>query len=415
MDFMDTRVIFGKALGIVSPWYVAEINFDEACKRLDIKIDFIKGSTFLFEQDGVVGEYKAYDTLEKEWRHLNFFEHECYLKARVPRIKTPDNKIHLVLPEWSGLQNGFTLLFEAFILQLCKGMPVHQVCKLTKISDHKAWSILDKYTQETRDLNDYAEVTKIGMDETSMAKGHDYVTLFVDLEKKKTLFVAEGKDNATVKAFVEDLAQHNGDATNITDVSCDMSPAFIKGVKENLPSANITFDKFHIIKIISEAVDEVRRIEAAKNPLLKGSRYIFLKNEKNLTAEQRDRKNKLKLSTLNEKLFRALHLREAFQQIYAAQTEQEFKGLLTKWYYWATHSKLHPIKKAAKTLKNHWDGIIQWKKSQINNGILEGLNSIVQAAKRKARGYKFKHFKTIVYLITGGLDFSKVNPAYLPT
>ena len=130
MDFMDTREIFSKALGgIDSPWLVTEINFDAASKRLDIKIDFTKGSTFSFEQDGVIGQYKAYDTIEKEWRHLNFFEHECYLKARVPRIKTPDNKIHMVLPDWSGLQNGFTLLFEAFIVQLCKGMPVHQVCK----------------------------------------------------------------------------------------------------------------------------------------------------------------------------------------------------------------------------------------------------------------------------------------------
>lgn len=415
MDIMDTREIFSKALGIEQPWFVAALNFDVDSKRLDIAIDFIKGSTFSFEQDGVNGQYKAYDTIEKEWRHLNFFEHECYLKARVPRIKTPDNKIHLVLPNWNGLQNGFTLLFEAFIVQLCKGMPVHQVCKLAKITDYKVWSILDKYTEKTRDLNDYTEVTKMGMDETSLAKGHDYVTLFVDLDKKKTMFVAEGKDNATVKAFVADLARHQGDANKITDVSCDMSPAFIKGVKENLPKANITFDKFHIVKIINEAVDEVRRQEAAKNPLLKGSRYIFLKNERNLTAGQLDKKNELKLSMLNKKLFRALHLRESFQQIYVASTEQDFESLLKKWYYWATHSKLQPMKKAAKTIKNHWNGIIQWKKSQINNGILEGLNSVVQAAKRKARGYKFKHFKTIVYLITGGLDFSKLNSACLPT
>jgi transposase len=220
--------IFSKALGIEKPWFVTEVNFDASAKRLDIKIDFIRGSQFSFEKEGVIGQYKAYDTIEKQWRHLNFFEHECYLKARVPRIKTPDNEIHLVLPAWSGLQNGFTLLFEALILQLSKGMPVHQVCQLVKISDHKVWSILDKYTGRARDLNDYSQVTKVGMDETSLAKGHDYVSLFVDLEKKKTLFVAEGKDSATVKAFAEDLAKHQGDVKNVTDVSCDMSPAFIK-------------------------------------------------------------------------------------------------------------------------------------------------------------------------------------------
>lgn len=407
---MDMREIFSKALGIDKPWLITDVNFDVKAKRLDIKIDFPKGTTFPFEYNGSVGEYKAYDTVEKEWRHLNFFEHECYLQARVPRIKTPDNKTHLIMPYWSGLQNGFTLLFEAFILQLSKGMPVHQVCQLVNLSDHKVWSILDKYTEQTRALNDYSQVTKVAMDETSIAKGHDYVTLFVDLEKKKTIFVAEGKDNATVKAFVADLAQHKGNTSNITDVSCDMSPAFIKGVKDNLPEA-----KFHIIKIINEAVDQVRRMAVKENPLLKGTRYIFLKNDTSLTQTQRDKKAALQLSTLNIKLFRALRLRETFQQIYAAQTEDDFEMLLKKWYFWATHSRLEPMKKAAKTIKNHWDGILQWKKSQINNGILEGLNSVVQAAKKKARGYKFKHFRTIVYLITGGLDFSKVNSACLPT
>ena len=324
---MDMREIFSKALGIDKPWSIIDVNFDVKAKRLDIKIDFPKGTTFPFEHNGNISEYKAYDTVEKEWRHLNFFEHECYLQARVPRIKTPDNKTHLIMPYWSGLQNGFTLLFEAFILQLSKGMPVHQVCQLVNISDHKVWSILDKYTEQTRALNDYSQVTKVGMDETSIAKGHDYVTLFVDLERKKTIFVAEGKDNSTVKAFVADLAQHKGNASNVTDVSCDMSPAFIKGVKENLPEAEITFDKFHIIKIINEAVDEVRRMEVKENPLLKGTRYIFLKNEKNLTQTQHDKKSELQLSNLNIKLFRALSLRETFQQIYVAQTEDDFEML----------------------------------------------------------------------------------------
>ena len=185
--------------------------------------------------------------------------------------------------------------------------------------------------------------------------------------------------------------------------------------QQPLPEAKITFNKFHILKIINEAVDDVRRMEVKENPLLKGTRYLFLKNEQNLTQAERNKKAELQLSTLNIKVFRALSLRETFQQIYAAQTGADFETLLKKWYFWATHSRLNPMKKAAKTIKNHWDGILQWKKSQINNGILEGLNSVVQAAKRKARGYKFKHFKTIVYLITGGLDFSKVNSACLPT
>jgi transposase len=201
----------------------------------------------------------------------------------------------------------------------------------------------------------------------------------------------------------------------IKQVSCDMSPAFIKGVKENMPEAEITFDKFHIIKLINEAVDQVRREEGSYTPLLKGTRYIFLKNESNLTAKQKITKEKLSMANLKLKSVRALQIREAFQRIYTSENTEEFEGLLNHWYYWATHSQLAPIIKVAKTIKRHWDGIISWKKSQINNGILEGLNSVLQAAKRKARGYKAQHFKTIAYLLTGKLDFSKINANCLPT
>ena len=415
---MDIKEIFGKALGIVEPWYVAGVNLDIESKKLDIQLDFRRGATFHYESEDkkVCGDFKAYDTVEKEWRHLNFFEYECYLKARVPRVKPNDDEIHIAYPSWCGLMNGFTLLFEALTMQLAKAMPIHQVGKIIKESDYKIWCIVDRYVDSAVALNNYNELTAVGLDETSIAKGHAYVTLFVDLNEKRTIFVAKGKDAATVEAFKNDIEAHQGKAENIKNISCDMSPAFISGVKKNLPNAEITFDKFHILKIINEAVDEVRREESKYNPLLKGARYVFLKNDRNLTQEQRIMKEKLLLPKLNLKSVKALIIRESFQQIYFAKTFRWFKKLLQQWYFWATHSRLEPIKAAAKTIKKHWDGVLNWKKSQINNGILEGLNSIVQAAKAKARGYNtFKHFKNIIYLITGNLDFNKVNSCCLPT
>jgi transposase len=209
----------------------------------------------------------------------------------------------------------------------------------------------------------------------------------VDLEKRKTVFVAEGKSSDTIKQFKSDFEYHNGNTSNITDVSCDMSKAFIKGVKDNLPNAKITFDKFHVLKIINEAVDAVRRSEAKDNPILTGKRYLFLKNDANLTKKQRKDKEELKLSDLNLKSMDALNMRETFQQIYYAKTESEFVGLLYGWYKWASSSNLTPMINAANMVKNHWDGIVNWKLSNINNGVLEGLNSEVQASKRKASAY----------------------------
>jgi len=409
--------LFQQALHINAPWLIKSVDFNADKKRLDIYIDFKKGSTFVDPDatSDAAKMYKAYDTVQKTWQHLNFFEYECHLHARVPRIKRDDGKVRLIPTPWEGKVSGFTLLFEALLIQLCKAMPVHNVSQLTGVSDHKVWRVLDTYIALAKKDEDFSGLSIIGMDETSIAKGHEYITLFVDLVERRTVHISAGKDNKTVVDFVEELEVKKGDRKAIKQVSCDMSPAFIKGVKENLPEAEITFDKFHIIKLINEAVDQVRREEGRYTPELKGNRYVFLKNSANLTEKQKEIKEELSLATLNLKSIRAMHIREAFQQIYQAESAEKFEGLLNGWYYWATHSQLAPMVKVAKTIKKHWEGILSWKKSQINNGILEGLNSILQAAKRKARGYKIQHFKTIAYLLTGKLDFSKINSNCLPT
>ena len=173
------------------------------------------------------------------------------------------------------------------------------------------------------------------MDETSISKGHDYLTLFVDLKNRTTIHVAEGKSNSTVESFKSDFELHNGDVKNITEVS--MLPAFIKGVKDNLPNAQFTFDKFHVLKIINEAVDKVRRAEASSNPVLTVLRYIFLKNEMNLTEKQKLKKQEISKLGLDSWL--AMLIRECFQDIYKAPSSEEFKRLLKRWYLLGLRNK----------------------------------------------------------------------------
>jgi len=413
---MVTNDLFGLALHITNPWFVSDLTFSEDEKRLDIHIDFVKGSSFGFVDLETKEEFiglKAYDTTNKKWRHLNFFEHECYIHARVPRVKLPNGKVKLITTPWEGLSNGFTLLFEALVMQLCQAMPVSRVASLTKTSDDKLWSMLERYVDTVRVEENFEHIDTIGLDETSRAKGHDYITLFVDLKAKRTIFITEGKDSLTVARFAKDFQSHNGKVEDIKEVSCDMSPAFIKGVKENLPDAKITFDKFHILKLINEAVDEVRKTEAKTNKLLKGTRYIWLKNPDNLTAKQKEKLEELTISKMDIQTLKAYNLRQSFQKIYKATTEDEFITYLDKWYYWATHSQIEPIINVAKTIKRHWDGVVHWYRSKINNGILEGLNSVIQAAKSKARGFKtIKNYKIIAYLLTGKLDFALVNSRF---
>jgi len=401
--------LFAKALKLEPPWMVTKVAFDEKGGLIRVFIDFPRGSLFPCPTCGKA--VKAYDTTEKEWRHLSFFQYACYLVVRVPRIDCPDNGILQIEVPWAREGADFTFLFESLAMTLVREMPVNKVAQIIKVDDNKLWRMMHYYTEAAREKEDYAGVTQLGVDETSKAKGHDYVSLFVDLKERRTIFVAEGKGAETMAAFTKDFREHHGNPDAITDVSIDMSPAFIKGAEENLPNAAITFDRYHVTKIITTAVDEVRKVEVQEQDLLRGQKYLFLKNRENLTESQRTLLASLEsMPRLNLKTVRAYHIRENFQEIYKEETREGFERTLKKWYFWATHSRLEPIKEAAKTIRRHWSGVLRWYDSKVNNGILEGLNSLVQAAKAKARGYRtFKNLKTIIYMLTGKLDYSKVG------
>ena len=184
-----------------------------------------------------------------------------------------------------------------------------------------------------------------------------------------------------------------------------MSPAFIPGVEAQFPQARLTFDKLHVLKLLNTAVDNVRRQEQRERPELKHTRYLWLKNPERLSAQQRSILETLRPKSLNLKTVKAYQIRLAFQELWE-QPPALAERFLKKWYFWATHSRLEPIKQCAKTIKNHWQGILNWFESLVNNGILEGINSMIQAAKARARGYRsLKYFITMIYLISGKRDF----------
>jgi transposase len=399
----DTELL-QMALGLAPPWQVSTAEFNPDEKRLDIRLDFPKGSTFTCPKCGQIGA-KTHDTVEKTWRHLNFFQHEAYLTARVARIDCGQCGTHLVDVPWARPGSGFTLLFEAMIMILAKAMPVKTIGEFVHEHDTRLWRILHHYVGEAREIADHSQVKHVGMDETSRRRGHNYVSLFVDLDETRVLFATDGKDASTVDRFKADLIAHGGDSSAIEEMCCDMSPAFISGVEKQFPQAHITFDKFHVLKILNEAVDQVRREETKDRPELRGSRYLWLKNRSNLKSFQAEHLESLTIKKLNLKTSRAYHIKLNFQEFYQ-QSTQTAETFLKKWYFWATHSRLEPIKKAAYTIKNHWDGVLRWFTSRINNGILEGINSLIQAAKARARGYRTKRaLTTMIYLIAGKLKF----------
>ena len=416
---MDQNQLFTLALGITQPWKIESVEFSATQKRLDIIIDFAPGSRFqLGGESKDKNSYPAYDTVEKQWRHLDFFQHECYIKARTPRVKKEDGSIQLVTPPWAGREKGFTLLFEALLLQLLKCMAVKQVERLCRIDDDKLWNMIRHYVDDARKILDMSMLQTLGVDETSIRKGHKYVTLFVDTEKSQTLFVTEGKDSSTFSAFEADLINHGGETSQVSTISMDMSPAFIKGADAHFPSAQKVFDKFHIVKLFNVAVDKVRKQEQKElgkenGKLLKDARWAILKNKSNLTDKQKVTLASIEMHGQNLMTFKMLRMRESLQDAYRLATSaSDFEARLKALRQWLLKSRLEPAIELGNMMKEHWLGIISWFRLKISNAILEGLNSLVKAAAARARGFRtIRNYTTIIYLITGKLNFAAINPA----
>jgi len=400
-----TEQLFQVALGLAQPWVVSKIEFSEAEHRLDLWLDFPAGSKLPCPQ--CQARCGVYDTAERTWRHLNFFEHQTFLRARQPRIDCPDHGVKTVDVPWARPGTGFTLLMEAFILVLVQnGMTAAQAARLVDEHDTRLWRVLRHYVDEARERQDLAQVTTIGVDETSRSKGHNYITVFMDLNdaNRRVIFATEGKDAETVRRFREDLQAHGGCAEQIEEACLDMSPAFIRGLTDQFPKAELTFDGFHLMQLLTDAVDKTRREEQKTRPELKGTRYVWLKNDWNRSAKQQESFDALRFSRLAT--MRATHIKNVFQDIFACESIDEAEPMLKSWYFWATHSRIGPMIKAAKTIKRHWSGVLRWFVSRISNGALEAINSLIQSAKAKARGFRNSNYLiTMVYLIAGKLDF----------
>ena len=401
--------LFEAALGITQPWFVAGVRFDEASKVLTVGIDFTAGSCFAVE--AVAGEHPVHDTVTKVYRHLNFFQHECFLEVRIPRVKLPDGSVRQVDPPWAGKLSGFTLLFEALVLMLAPQMPFAAVARIVGISAYRVLAICRRYVELALEAADFSDVTALAIDETSRAKGHDYITLAADAQKRRVLAVTEGRDAKTITTIAGELAKHGCPPEQIDSVSIDMSPAFIKGCTDELPNARITFDKFHVVWHANAAVDKMRRIEQRSDKSLKGLRWSLLKDRASLNPEAAADLDALVARMTTVRTARAWVYKERLREILERKQINVVRSMLEHWCTCVMRSKVEPMKDVAALVRRHIEGIVAWAQTRQTNGFLEALNGLFQAAKRRARGFAtFNTIKVVVFLIAGKLDFHAVNP-----
>jgi transposase len=413
---MNEKDIFGLALGIQgTPWQVTEVKLDLSSGVLDIHLDFPPGSRFPRPSDGQL--CPVYDTQEKTWRHLNFFQYECHLHAWVPRIDGGADGIKTVEVPWAR-RAGFTLLMEAMMMVLCQtGMTVAEAARVMGENAHRLWRVVFYHVDQAHEAIDVSGVRQLTVDETSVRRGHDYVTVVCEPGREqrprrptRVLYVAEGKDAGAVQQAGKFLAEHGCPAAQIKHVCADMSPAYEKGIKETFVDAQLVFDFFHVVQLLTVAVDKVRRRESADFPeLLKGTRYLWLKNQENLSPEQQEQRRKLcgsKLQTAKAHCHLA-----AFQDLLKARNVDEAVSGLKWWYNWVCHSRIPEMIKVAKSIKEHWDGIVAYLKTRLTNAAAEALNGIIQTAKRKSRGFRnFEYFRAVIYLVGSKLKFDLPSP-----
>ena len=403
---MNSDALFGMALGLQAPWKITDVTFktnDTARRELHLRIGFVTGSKFK-DEAGI--DCAVHDTIERQWQHLNFFEHHCFLHCKVPRITTSEGKVRTVDVPWARAQSGFTLLFEAFALALIeREMPVTRVAQILGVHPQRIWTVFDHWVGKARANDDPSSIRRLGVDETSSKKGHSYVTIGVDLDAPRVIHATEGKGKQCMQSIAWHLIKKGVTPEQIEQLSMDLSPAFIAGAAESFPKASITFDRFHVVKLLNEAMNKVRIDERKEHAALKNHKYTFLKNKEALSDKKRQALEEM--ITLYPTLGVAYRLKELFNDLWTMPDKPAANAFLNDWCAQVEKAKISAFQKFANTLRAHWSGIIHFVESNITNAILESINSKIQLAKRRARGFRnVKNYINMIYFLCGRLTFS---------
>lgn len=392
----DQWDLLAKVLEIAAPWRIEKAGIDEdfasgegqadALLRWDGRLDVYlvaDGEQLPCGRCGVLGRRRD-QREERWWTALPLGAYEVVLHARVPRVTCQEHGVMSICVPWARERSTFTWQAEFRVLALTRLLPVTDVARLMGVTDQRLHRMLGQYASAVRTTVTMAGVTRVGVDETASRRGHNYITLFVDLDTHHVLFATPGRDHTTVLAFREEMLRQGGDPDAVVEFSEDMSEAFRKGVAQAFPNAQISYDKFHVIKAMNDALNQVRRDEQYDCEDLKGTRWLWLHNRIMLSAPEREELDGLLHHHL--KTGRAYDLRVQLQEMYDLPSIAQ-EGYLARWFWRATHSRLPPVRKVAWMVKNHWEGVLHGANTGITNAILEGLNSLLQRARSRARGY----------------------------
>lgn len=408
---MMTRMMAG-SLGLEEPWYIKGAEFNEKDLALHIYVGIRKGAAIACPVCGAQTKRNGYEPKERIWRHGDVMFYPCLIHCRRPKVLCPHCGSVQVNAPFERKSSRFTLLFEGYAMLILADMPIAKAASLLRCDEKSPVKIMRHWVNKAVGSMDLSDVAMLAIDETSFKRGHKYVTLIIDAAKRRVLDVEKGRDMDTVRLFAEKLSAKGGSPEKITAVTSDMSKTFLPSIAKNFPNAENIIDKFHVKKVLIDALDEIRKAEqksvADKKDLFRGRR-LFMVPQAKLTTEQSV--TLAEMSKRYPKTGRAYRIVAGLDDFYASRTMDEAEKSFDNLYSWMRRCRLKPMKEAAETLKRHRDKILAYFRNRITNAVCEGINSIIQAAKRKARGFhSFEGYSSMIYLVAGKLQLAVPNP-----
>lgn len=382
---------------------VKRVVKDEGGFRIDLEV--WKGRRLPCGSCGTPGRVRD-RLVRRTWRHVPLWGLPVRLRYAPARVQCHRcGKVRVEAIPWSQgkcrLSSGLIWLLSSW----CKLLPWEQVARLFGVHWNTVATAVRQAVAYGLEHREVGEVLYVGIDELSRRRGHLYLTNVYDLKEKRLLWSGEGRGQETLRAFFEEYGEVLKD--RVKAVCCDMWQPYIDVLKAYLPQAILVFDRFHITQQLLRAVDEVRRDEAQElkktNPeLLKRTRYLWLKNVENLTEKQRARLGYLQ--KLNLRCHRAWLLKESFREFWAYASKGWAKRFLTKWFWWATHSRLKPMREVAWTLRRRQDDILNYFSLRIDNGAVEGMNNKAKVVSHRCYGFRTaRTYITALYHCLGKL------------
>lgn len=401
-----TKQHYEQMLGLTDVWTISDIDLDTENLRLSIRINVPRGIKLPCPVCGKLCSKEDHRE-ERAWKHLDTMQFETIIKCRVPRIHCSKHGIKTVDVPWADSYSRFTCLFEKFAIDVLESSKnIKAAAKLLRLSWKQIHSIQKRAVERGLARRREEEIIHIGIDEKSFLKGHSYVSILNDLNKGRVLDVIEGRTEESAETLLNILSEQQKD--KVEAIAMDMWAAFMNAAGTVLPEADIVHDKYHIAGYLGKAVDAVRKKENRimvrdGNNTLKGSKYLWLTNPENLSKDAKKEFREFALTEL--KVGRAWSVKEAFRHFWFYKYKGSAISFFDKWYFWATHSKLKPIIKCAKTLKRHFKGIISYLKHHITNAVSEGINSKIQSVKANARGFRnFQNYRIAILFHCGKLN-----------